>query len=374
MVSLFADIASEMLYPVIPLYLKSIGMGAIYIGILEGIADFTAGMSKSFFGKWSDQIGKRLPFVWSGYLLSSVSKSLIALFNYPWWILLTRSLDRLGKGIRTSSRDAILSMEATKDNKGAIFGFHRAMDTTGAFLGPIIALIYLHYHPGEYKKIFFYSLIPAIFVITFLWLVKEKKIEKKVEKKNIFIASFSYWIEASAEYKKAIVMICLFTLSNSSDMFLLLKARDVVGNDFDVIRFYILYNIIYASSSYYIGKLSDKIGKKKTYSLGLLFFAMAYLLIGTSHSLPLISLGFILYGLFSAATEGVSKAWISSLCHESDLGVALGFQNTTQSICAMLASFLAGGIWQQWGSIYVFLFSASVAIMIAVYNLFNKYS
>lgn len=366
MVSLFADVASELLYPVLPLYLKSVGMGAIYIGILEGVADFTSGISKTFFGKWSDRIGIRMPFVWAGYMISSFSKAFIGLIVSPWWVLLTRSADRLGKGIRTSSRDAILSMEATEETKGAVFGFHRAMDTTGAFIGPILALIYLHYYPGEYQKLFMISLVPAVAVAMLLMMVKEKRTIGKKEEKNIFWTSLNYWKESSLEYKKVVSLILVFTLVNSSDMFLLLKVKEITNSDESVIKMYIFYNMIYAASAYTLGVLSDKIGRLKVYAFGLLLFSATYLIVGLTTNIWLLYLAFVLYGLFSAATEGISKAWISSLCKKEDLGVALGFQNTTQSICVMFASFIAGLIWIKLGSSVVFLMSGIVAFFIAI--------
>lgn len=366
MVSLFADIASELLYPVLPLYLKSVGMGAIYIGILEGVADFTSGISKTFFGKWSDRIGIRMPFVWAGYMLSSFSKAFIGMVVSPWWVLFTRSADRLGKGIRTSSRDAILSMEATEETKGAVFGFHRSMDTTGAFIGPILALVYLHYYPGEYQKLFMLSLVPAVAVAMLLMLVKEKRTIGKKEEKNIFWSSLSYWKESTLEYKKVVSLILVFTLVNSSDMFLLLKVKEITNSDESVIKMYIFYNMIYAASAYYLGVLSDKIGKLKIYALGLVFFAATYLTIGLTSNITMLYLAFVMYGLFSASTEGISKAWISSLCKKEDLGVALGFQNTTQSICVMFASFIAGLIWIKVGSSAVFIMSGIVAFFLAI--------
>ena len=142
-VSLFADVASEMLYPVMPIYLQSIGFTALWIGILEGIAEAVVGLSKGYFGKLSDDKGVRMPFVRLGYLISGIGKSIMPFFANPLWVLFARSSDRLGKGIRTSARDAVLSDECSKENKGKVFGFHRAMDTTGAALGPLLALAYL---------------------------------------------------------------------------------------------------------------------------------------------------------------------------------------------------------------------------------------
>src|SRR5882724_131599 len=174
-VSLFADIASEMLYPVIPVYLKEIGFSFFWIGLLEGVVNFTAGISKGYFGKLSDEKGTRLPFVKLGYLFSAISKPLMATFAYPVWIFFVRTLDRLGKGVRTAARDALLSQEATKETKARVFGFHRGMDTVGATIGPIIALLFLYFRPHQYKTIFYLAFIPGVISVLLVFWVKEKK-------------------------------------------------------------------------------------------------------------------------------------------------------------------------------------------------------
>ena len=153
-VSLFTDVASEMLYPIMPVYLKSIGFSVLLIGILEGVAEATAGISKGYFGHQSDIRKQRVPFVRAGYALSAISKPMMAILTFPVWIFFARTLDRFGKGIRTSARDAMLSDETTPEHKGRVFGFHRSMDTLGAVLGPVIALVYLHWHPQDYKRLF----------------------------------------------------------------------------------------------------------------------------------------------------------------------------------------------------------------------------
>ena len=175
-VSLFADIASEMLYPVIPVYLKEIGFSVVWIGLLEGVANFTAGISKGYFGKLSDEKGLRLPFVKWGYLFSAISKPLFAFFVYPLWIFFVRTIDRLGKGVRTAARDALLSQEATKETKARVFGFHRSLDTIGATIGPVIALLFLYFYPGQYKSIFLSGLYSGhYFHRTAPFFLKEKK-------------------------------------------------------------------------------------------------------------------------------------------------------------------------------------------------------
>ena len=157
-VSLLTDTASEMLYPIMPIYLKTIGFSILLIGILEGVAEATAGLSKGYFGKLSDSSGKRVPFVQIGYAFSTISKPMMAIFTYPLWIFFARAIDRFGKGIRTGARDAILSDQATPQTKGKVFGFHRSMDTLGAVIGPSLALLYLFYYPHNYKTLFFIDL------------------------------------------------------------------------------------------------------------------------------------------------------------------------------------------------------------------------
>src|SRR5574339_622590 len=161
-VSLFADIASEMIYPVVPVYLKEIGFSVLLIGILEGVAEFTAGISKGYFGKRSDEKGIRLPFIQGGYFLSAISKPMMAMLTYPLWIFFARTIDRFGKGLRTAARDALLSKQATKETKARVFGFHRGMDTVGAAIGPMIALSFLYFFPKSYATLFYLAFIPGI--------------------------------------------------------------------------------------------------------------------------------------------------------------------------------------------------------------------
>jgi sugar phosphate permease len=194
LVSLFTDIASEMLYPVMPVFLRSIGFSFLLIGILEGFAEATAGLSKSYFGRRSDNTGKRLPFVQIGYAFSAISKPMMAAFVYPLWIFFARATDRLGKGIRTAARDAMLSDECSPENKGKVFGFHRSMDTFGAVLGPAIALVFLYFYPGQYKLLFLLAFLPGIAAIFFTFLIKEKKkipLPKTEQSPEKFFAIFS---------------------------------------------------------------------------------------------------------------------------------------------------------------------------------------
>ncbi|HJV18539.1 MAG TPA: MFS transporter [Sediminibacterium sp.] len=370
LVSLLTDTASEMLYPVMPIYLRSIGFSVVLIGILEGVAEATAGLSKGYFGKRSDLSGKRVPFVQWGYALSSISKPMMAAFAYPLWIFLARTIDRIGKGIRTGARDAILSEEATPETKGRVFGFHRSMDTIGAVAGPSLALVYLYYFPGNYIMLFLMAFIPGSLAVAASLLLKEKKTAVVADKRSASCFSFlHYWKESPAAYRKLVSGLLLFTLINSSDVFLLLKAKQTGLNDSLVIGIYIFYNLIYALFAFPVGIVADKLGLKKIFLSGLVLFAMVYL--GMSVNTNLIGFFglFLLYGLYAAATEGIAKAWISNISHKKDIATAIGTYTGLQSIFTMLASTLTGLIWYQLGDAAAFIISGAAALIIFFYML-----
>lgn len=370
-VSLLNDIASEMLYPVIPVYLKEIGFTVLWIGILEGLANFTAGISKGYFGKMSDEKGLRLPFVKWGYFLSTLSKPLIAFFVYPLWIFFVRTIDRLGKGVRTAARDALLSQEATKETKARVFNFHRGMDTLGATIGPILALLFLYFYPGHYKTIFLLAFIPGIISLVFLFLLKEKKQPVSTIGKGNFFSFFKYWKVATPEYKKLVKGLLLFALFNSSDIFLLLKTKEVTGNDTLTIAAYVFYNFVYAAASYPLGALADKFSIKKIFLGGLLLFIIVYAGFAFNPSTIVIFILFFVYGLYAAASEGIIKAWISNIAHSENTATAIGFYTSFQSICALFASIIAGALWSGFGSSSTFLSTACVSLLVFIYFIFR---
>jgi len=374
LVSLFTDTASEMLYPIMPIYLKSIGFSIVFIGVLEGIAEATAGLSKGYFGKRSDTSGKRMPFVQLGYSLSALSKPLMAIFIAPLWIFFVRTLDRLGKGLRTGARDAILSDEATPATKGKVFGFHRSMDTLGAVAGPAIALIYLQVYPGDYKTLFLIAFIPGVLAIISSLLVRDKNRRPTPNTGNTSFFSFlGYWKTSPNEYKKLVIGLLAFTLFNSSDVFLLLKAKQAGMNDAGVIGVYIFYNLVYAASAFPAGILADKIGLKKVLIGGLLAFAAVYSGMAYTSDKYIIYCLFTLYGFYAAATEGVSKAWISNITGNKEVATAIGTYSAFQSICTMLASALAGVIWYRFGAGATFITTGIAAAIVAIYLLTIPY-
>ena len=374
LVSLFTDIASEMLYPVTPLYLKSIGYSVVRIGVIEGFAEAVAGLSKGYFGELSDKKGVRVPFIRLGYWLSATARPLMAAFTFPAWIFGARSLDLLGKGIRTSARDAMLSDESTPQTKASVFGFHRSMDTLGAVIGPSLALLYMHYHPGSYRMMFLIAFLPGVLAGCTVLFLKEKKREPIQEKaKWPFIASFSYVKTGPPEYKKLLYGLLLFTLFNSSNAFLILKMKDSGVSDTTAIGIYIFYNLIYAAFSYPLGKLADKIGTKITFISGLILFAAVYLGMALNSSLTGFFILFFIYGLFMASTEGISRAWVSNVAAKEDTGKALGVYSGLNSILTIAASSLAGLLWYKISPQSTFFLTAiGTAFVVLYFILFIK--
>lgn len=381
MVSLLADIASEMLYPVIPVYLKDIGFSILLIGVLEGVVNFTAGISKGYFGKLSDEKGLRLPFVKLGYLLSNISKPLLAIFTWPVWVFFARTIDRLGKGIRTAARDALLSQEATPETKARVFGFHRSMDTVGAAIGPVLALVFLYFYPGSYHTLFYLAFIPGLLAVVLIFLLKEKKQPVSTLRDGSFFSYFKYWRVATPAFRKVVPGLLLFALFNSSDVFLLLITKESIGNNYlnllgvtfnadsITIAAYIFYNLVYALASYPMGVLADKLSYKKIILAGFILFAVVYGGFAFNPSIPVIFILFSVYGLYAAATEGIIKAWITNLSQKENTATAIGFYTSCESICTLLASIIAGALWNIAGSASTFLVTASVAVIVCIYFL-----
>jgi MFS family permease len=337
---------------------------------LEGLAGFIAGISKGYFGKWSDETGRRVPFIKTGYLLSAFSKPMMAAFAIPLWIFFSRTTDRLGKGIRTAARDALLSQNATPSTKATVFGFHRSMDTLGAALGPLLALVLLWFYPENYILIFLLAFIPGIISVALAFLLVEKQLPASTLAKGNFLSFFRYWSIAGKDYKKLAAGLLFFAFFNSSDIFLILKTKEITGSDTITIAAYICYNFVFALASWPLGVLADKAGLKKVFIAGLFLFALVYFIFSITSSVTVIFIAFVIYGLYAAATEGISKAWITNLSHQKNTGTAIGFYTSCESIAAFLASSFAGLVWVTWGSSTIFLVASAAALLSILYFFF----
>ncbi len=362
-VSLFTDMASEMLYPITPIFLTAVlGSSMAVVGLIEGLAEITAGFFKGYFGRLSDKLGKRSIFVRIGYSLSAITKPLPGLFPYVPTVLFSRVTDRIGKGIRTAPRDALLASYAG-NNTGAIFGFHRGMDTLGAALGPAGALVLLYFYPENYILIFLVAFVPSLIAVSFTIPVKDKPISIVSKEKSNYKL---FWKTSSADYKKLLLLITVFSLVNSSDVFLILKSKSVSGSSTQAILGYIFYNIIYASSSYPLGRFSDRFGKKNIFILGLLIFSLVYFGFALTNHEIIIWILFAFYGIYAAATEGVAKAWVSDLIPDQSRGTAIGLLSMLSSIAIMAGSFMTGILWDQFGAQVPFYLSAGVSLVVVI--------
>lgn len=362
-VSFFTDFASEMLYPVTPLFLTAVlGSSMAVVGIIEGIAEVTAGMLKGYFGFLSDKLDKRTIFIRIGYGLSGIVKSLPGVFPFLSTVVFARTFDRIGKGIRTVPRDALLS-SYSGNNSGAVFGFHRGMDTLGAVAGPLTALLLLYLFPGDYTLIFLLAFIPSLGAIAFTIIVKDVQLSSKIKTKN---PVKEFWKGAPREYKVLLSLLTLFSFVNSSDVFLILRSQSISHSDTTALLGYVFYNFIYAVTSYPIGLIADKFGKRKIFILGLFIFSIVYFVFAFNQSSLIVWVGFAFYGIYASATEGVAKAWVSDIVGNQYKGSALGLLTSLMSFGVMFGSIFTGVLWDLFGSTVPFAISAVVSLIVAL--------
>jgi len=361
LISLFTDLASEMLYPITPIFLTAIlGSSMAVVGIIEGIAEVVAGYLKGYAGNISDKIGRRSIFIKIGYGLSAIAKPLPGLFPVITSVVISRTGDRVGKGIRTAPRDALLG-SYSEGNSGAIFGFHRGMDTLGAVLGPLSSILLLYLFPDNFRLIFLAAFVPSVLAVCFTFLIKDKKIPPTKRIKGNYL---EFWRSSPEKYKRLIVLITIFSFANSSDVFLILKSNFVSDSYILAILGYVFYNIIYAVFSYPLGRLSDKFGKHLIYGGGLFIFSLVYFGFAFITQSFFFWILFALYGVYSASTEGVLKAWVSDLVPNENRGSAIGLLTMFSSFAIMLGSFATGLLWDAFGSTVPFLTSAVVSLAI----------
>lgn len=359
-VSLFNDIASEMTYPILPIFLTGVlGAPVAIVGLIEGVAEATASLTKFIFGYISDRLRKRKIFVMVGYSFSSAAKFLIAIASSWYFVLAGRFLDRLGKGERTAARDSILLESATANNRGFIFGFHRAADSAGAIIGPLLAILLLYFLKDNLRIIIMLAIFPPLVGVLLLSLfIKEVKKKDDGMRKPAINFNWSQW---SPRFKIFLVGSIIFSLGNSADAFLLLRAKELGLTTILVTFAYVLYSLFQTIFSIPAGKLADVIGYKKIYSLGLLVFAFVYFSFGFIKNPLWIWFLFPIYGFYIAMTDGVSKAYVSEFTTQENSGTYFGFYQTIIAMCAFLASLIGGILWTKVGSFATFYYGALMA-------------
>lgn len=367
--SFLTDVSSEMVYPLLPLYLTSARIGAtpLIVGLIEGIAESLASLLRVFAGYWSDRIGRRKSLTIAGYSSSLFGKVLLYLsMNWP-LVLMGRIVDRFGKGVRTAPRDALIAESVTAETRGNAFGLHRALDTAGAAVGVALAYVLFTSVHEEFTSIFLLSLIPAGLGVILLFWIREKKSSqpRTIRPRPSFAGLAAQWKELDPRLQRFILIVFLFNLGNSSNQFLLLRATSLGYSDAQAILLYLVYNLSYAVVSWPAGRLSDRIGRKQLLVAGYGIYGLIYLGFGITTAGTLLPL-FLLYGLYIAMTEGVEKALVADLTPQNIRATLMGLHATAVGLGLLPASLLAGFLWSTFGATAPFLFGGFLGVAAAV--------
>jgi MFS family permease len=367
LVSLFTDISSEMIYPLLPLFLTTVlGGGPAFLGVIEGVAESTASILKLVSGIMSDRVRGRKNLVLWGYGVSAFARPLIALAASPLAVLFIRFADRVGKGIRTSPRDALIADSTEPSMRGKAYGFHRSLDNAGALIGPLIATMLLTWFVKDLRGVFWLSAIPgAIAVLLIIWKVREVKPGAGKKGTVNFLK-----ILPRGRLRSYLLILLLFTLGNSSDVFLLLRAGQLGVTPARIPLLWTFFNLVKMVCTMPFGALSDRIGRRRVIVCGWCVYALAYVGFAFAATELHIWLLFAFYGLFYGLTEGVEKALLADIAEPSERGAAFGWYNCAIGIGALPASMIFGFIWQRFNPFAAFGFGAVLASIAAVALLF----
>ncbi|MFZ3123446.1 MAG: MFS transporter [Thermodesulfovibrionales bacterium] len=376
LVSFFMDFSSEMIYPLVPIFLSSVlGVNKSVIGLIEGIAESTASLLKVFSGWFSDRIGKRKILLIVGYGISTLSRPIIALSTLWGHVLAFRFTDRFGKGIRGAPRDAIIAESTPHKDLGRSFGFHRGMDTLGGVAGPAVAFLLLSLFTGNYRLVFWLSMIPGIIaVMIIIFLIKEQKSKRaEIQKSDAsellapgesprrpaFRANFDW------RFKAFVAIATLFAVGNSSDVFLILKATDTGIKETQIPIIYLCFNLVYALTAIPAGILSDRIGRKRIILAGFILFGFIYWGFASTSEQKHIWGLFLLYGVFMGLTEGIQKAYLGTIIPDKFRATGYGIFNTFTGLAIFPASVIGGWLWDKYGPHATFYYGTATAFVSA---------
>jgi MFS family permease len=349
LVSLLTDISSEMLVPVLPLFLANVlGAPAGAIGLIEGAAETTASLMKAFSGWFSDRIGRRKPLMVAGYGLSNVLKPLMGFATVWGQVFAVRLADRFGKGLRGAPRDALIADSSTPEGRGRAFGLHRVMDTIGAAIGPLLAWVILLHRPKQYSHVFWWAAVPGLLAAGALFFLRETG--SGVARSGPVLRGWNLGLgQLAPPLRRFILVGVLFAIGNSADAFLILRAQNLGLAAAVVPLAYFTFNLSYAVLSYPAGALSDRIGRKPVMVGGMAVFAVIYFGFGWATQAWMAWPLFCLYGLYYAGTEGIQKAYIVDHAGPDQRGTAIGVYNALTGLAALPASLLAGLLWDKLG-------------------------
>ncbi|MFA6950613.1 MAG: MFS transporter [Lentimicrobiaceae bacterium] len=359
--SFLTDTSVKMVYSVMPMFLLSIGASKTSLSLIEGIAESTASLIKALSGFWSDKIGKNKPFLLLGYGLSSLIIPLYTFVVTPMQVLYLRFIERVGKGIRTAPRDSLIAGSVTNGETGRSFGLQKVMDNSGAIVGPLAAFALLYFFPGNYRIIFLLAGIPSILaILVIIFGIREAK-----KKKEDLLTTF-HLRDFSKDFYFFLGIIFIFTLGNSTDALLMVKANEVGVKVAFIPLVYLVTSIVSVLIAIPIGTLADKVGKQGVLVVGFLVYAVVYFGFGSTHSIAMIVGLFALYGLYSACTDGIQKAFISDIIDTNKKGTGLGIYNALLGVTLLPASLIAGLLYDRVNSSVPFYFGTLTAVISAI--------
>jgi len=365
MTSFLTDTTTKMIYAVMPSFLMTLGASKTELSLIEGIAESTASLIKALSGWWSDKIGKNKPFMVIGYAFTAILCPLFSIVTSPMQVLFIRFTERIGKGIRTAPRDSLIAGSSSENKKGRSFGFHKAMDNSGAIVGPLLAFAILSVFPGDYRKVFLLSAIPGILgVLCIILFVKDAK------KSNGALSLKMRFKDFPVKYYIFLGIAFTFTLGNSTDALLLVKANDVGIKALFIPLVYLIFNSVSVIFAVPAGMLSDKIGRERLIIFGYLLYSIIYFSFGRTNNKITVILLFALYGLYSAATDGVQKALVSDFIDKGRRGTGLGIYNSLIGITLLPASVIAGVLYDRVGGGAPFFFGSAMALIAAILMFF----
>lgn len=340
-VSLLADVSSDMVMPILPAFLVSLGAGAAYIGAVEGAAEGTAALLKYVSGRWADRVRNLLPLAMIGYVLAAAARPFLAVAQKPWHVLALRNVDRVGKGIRTSPRDKLLAASATPERLAEAYSFHRGMDHAGAALGPLLASGMLLLWPGELRRVFLVAAIPGALAVVALLAIREERPQRAPG-----MAPAQPSPRSGAVPVRLLTAIGLFTLGNSTDALLLLRAGSLGIRTALLPLLWALLHVMRAALSWPAGRIADRLGRRKMLVCGWLWYAACYLCFSLARAPWQVWTLFAAYGLVAALTEGTERALVAAASPPASRGRALGLYNMVSGVGLLAASVVAGEVWE----------------------------
>jgi MFS family permease len=360
--SLLNDVASEMVYPLVPEFLATVGGTRLHLGLIEGLVESVSSILKLFSGGWSDRAGRRKGFVLVGYALSTVARPLIALVAAPWQLLLARLGDRVAKGIRTSPRDALIADSTPPGIRGRAFGFHRAMDHVGAAIGPLLAMGFLWFWPGQYRTLFLLTLVPGLLVVALLvfGLREPASASSPKERFRPTLKPFD------RNFKLYLLALAIFTLGNSSDMFLLERARELGVPGVLIPLLWCLFSVVKGATNLLFGPLADRLGPRPQIFAGWLIYAAIYLALAfatTAWHVWALLLG---YAIFYGLTEPAEKTIVANLVPPEHRGLGFGWFNFAIGLTALPSSLIFGWLYHELGGLVAFGWGAALAFIAAI--------